>query len=89
MKVRTFTGTHAAAVDKQVSDWLATSNVQLRQTTTAFKPLRERGWDAISGRTTTRRAMAIAISVWYDEPKDQCIAPQLRSTPDTWIFKSK
>jgi hypothetical protein len=52
MKVRTFTGTHAAAVDKQVSDWLATSNVQVRQTTTAFKPLRERGWDAISGRTT-------------------------------------
>ena len=28
MKVTTFTGTHAATVDKQVSDWLATSNVK-------------------------------------------------------------
>ena len=70
-------------------DWLATSNVQVRQTSTAFKPLRKRGWDAVSGRTTTRRAIAIAISVWYEEPKDQGIAPQRRSTPDTWILESK
>ena len=29
-----------------------------------------------------RTLVAIAIYVWYDEPNDQCIAPQLRSTPD-------
>jgi hypothetical protein len=27
MKVKTFTGTHRAAVDKQVNDWLAQTNV--------------------------------------------------------------
>jgi len=32
---------------------------------------RERGWDAIAGSTTTRRALAVAISVWYDEPYHQ------------------
>jgi hypothetical protein len=27
MKVKTFTGTHRVAVDKQVNDWLAQTNV--------------------------------------------------------------
>jgi hypothetical protein len=68
MQVRTFTGTDPAAVDKQVNDWLAESKVQVRHTSTAFRPLRDRGKDAITGRTVTRRAVAVAISVWYDEP---------------------
>jgi hypothetical protein len=62
MKVKTFTGTHRAAVDKQVNDWLAESNVTVRKTNVALKPLRERGRDAIAGRTTTRRALAVAIT---------------------------
>jgi hypothetical protein len=31
MKVKTFTGTHREAVDKQVNDWLAASNVDRSQ----------------------------------------------------------
>ena len=73
MKVKTFTGTHRAAVDQQVNDWLARSNVEVRRTSTAFKAFRETGWDAISGRTTSRRAVGIAISVWYDEPVTKVI----------------
>jgi hypothetical protein len=39
MKVKTFTGTHRAAVDQQVNDWLARSKVEVRKTSTAFKAL--------------------------------------------------
>ena len=67
MKVKTFTGTRRATVDKQVNDWLAKSNVTVRKTKVAFKGLRERGPDAIAGRTAARRALGIAISIWYDE----------------------
>jgi hypothetical protein len=67
MKVKTFTGTHRATVDKQVNDWLAKSNVTVRRTNVAFKALKERGPDAIAGRTLARRGLGIAISVWYDE----------------------
>ena len=67
MKVKTFTGTHRFAVDRQVNDWLAKSNAAVRKTDVAFKALRDRGWDALAGKTTTRRAVAIAITVWYDE----------------------
>jgi hypothetical protein len=67
MKVKTFTGTRRATVDKQVNDWLAKSNVAVRKTNVAFKSLRERGPDAIAGRTAARRALGIAISIWYDK----------------------
>jgi hypothetical protein len=82
MKVKTFTGTHRAAVDQQVNDWLARSNVEVRKTSTAFKAFRETGWDAISGRTTSRRALGIAISVWYDEP----VAKVIGNRPTDWTF---
>jgi len=84
MNVKTFTGTHRAAVDKQVNDWLAQSNVIVIKANTAFKQLRERDWDAVAGRTTTRRALAIAISIWYDNP-----LPANQSRPDNWIFESR
>ena len=84
MKVKTFTGTHRFAVDSQVNDWLAKSNVTVHKTNVAFKALRDRGWDAVAGKTTTRRAIAIAITVWYDEPYNQRPKPN----PATWIFKS-
>jgi hypothetical protein len=67
MKVKTFTGTHRATVDKQVNDWLAKSNGMVRRTNVAFKALKERGPDAIAGRTLARRGLGIAISIWYDE----------------------
>ena len=81
MRVRTFAGTHRVAVDKQVNDWLA-QNVKVRKTSAAFKTLRGKGWDAVTGRTVTRRAVAIAISVWYDEPRSETF----RSNPTTWVF---
>jgi hypothetical protein len=84
MKVKTFTGTHRLAVDRQVNDWLAKSNVTVCKTNVAFKALRDRGWDAVAGKATTRRAVAIAITVWYDEPYNQTPKPN----PTTWIFKS-
>jgi hypothetical protein len=79
MRVKTFVGTHREAVDKQVNDWLAATKVEVRKTNVAFKALRERGWDAVTGRTTSRRAMGIAISVWYD---DAALQPRCES----WTF---
>jgi hypothetical protein len=79
MKVKTFTGTHRGAVDKQVNDWLAASNVNVRKTDVAFKAYREHGWDAISGKTQTRRALGIAISVWYDDLGE-------RTRSENWAF---
>ena len=59
MKVKTFTGTHRFAVDSQVNNWLAKSNVTVRDTKVAIKGLRSRGWDAVAGKVTDRRAVAI------------------------------
>jgi hypothetical protein len=83
MKVRTFTGTSRATVDKQVNDWLAKSHVTVHKTNVAFKAMREWGPDAIAGKTSARRALAIAITVWYDEK------PIPQSRPDTWKFSSR
>jgi hypothetical protein len=57
MKVKTFVGTNAPEVDKQVNDWLAESKVQVRRTSTAFKRFRDRGKDAITGRTVARHGV--------------------------------
>jgi hypothetical protein len=67
MKVKTFVGTDATEVDMQVNDWLAESKVCVRRTNTEFKHLRNRGEDALRGRTVARHGVGIAISVWYDE----------------------
>jgi Na+-translocating ferredoxin:NAD+ oxidoreductase RnfG subunit len=82
MKVKTFTGTDPSAVDQQVNDWLATNGVKVLKTSTAFQRLRDKGQDAITGKTITRRAVGIAVSVWYEEP---AATPR---RPDTWIFRS-
>jgi hypothetical protein len=84
MKVKTFSGTHRFAVDSEVNDWLAKSNVTVHKTNVAFKALKEKGWDAVAGKTTRRRALAIAITVWYDEPYNLSPKPN----PTAWIFKS-
>jgi hypothetical protein len=67
MKVKTFLGTDAAKVDSQVNAWLAKSKVHVRRTSTAFKRLRDKGKDALTGRTEARHGVGIAISVWYDQ----------------------
>jgi hypothetical protein len=67
MKVKTFVGTDAPEVDKQVNDWLAESKVHVRRMSTAFTRFKEKGRDALTGRTVARRGVGIAISVWYDE----------------------
>ena len=67
MKVKTFVGADAAEVDKQVNKWLAESKVQVRRTSTAFHRFRDRGKDAITGRTVARQGVGIVISVWYEE----------------------
>jgi hypothetical protein len=82
MKVKTFTGTHRAAVDQAVNDWLAQSNVEVRKTNVAFKALREHGGDVVAGRTTARRAIAIAITIWYDEP----VKITTGGRPTNWVF---
>jgi hypothetical protein len=75
MKVKTFIGTDAAGVDKQVNDWLAETKVEVRRTSTAFKRFKERGKDALTGRTVNRHGLGIAVSVWYDEHPAK---PQIR-----------
>jgi hypothetical protein len=80
MKVKTFTGTHRFVVDRQVNEWRAKSNVAVRKTSVAFKALRYGGWDAVAGKTSKRRALAIAITVWYDEPYYQKPKPNPAST---------
>jgi hypothetical protein len=80
MKVKTFTGTDRVAVDKQINDWLAKSKVAVLQTAVAFKPLSEKGLDVITGRTTTRRGMAVAITVWYKDPP----TPKPMARPTNW-----
>ena len=54
---------HRFGVDSQINNWLAKSNLTVHKTNVAFKALRDRGWDAAAGKTTTRRALAIAITV--------------------------
>lgn len=83
MKVKTFTGVDPKVVDQQVSEWLADNNVKVRKTATAFKRLRDKGPDAITGRTTTRHGVGIAITVWYDELD---ASKKIRSRPTNWIF---
>jgi hypothetical protein len=36
MRVKTFTGTHRLAVDKQINDWLARPGVTVQGTNVAF-----------------------------------------------------
>jgi hypothetical protein len=62
MKVKTFIGTDAAGVDKQVNGWLAESKVQVRRTSTAFKRFRDRGKDALTGRTAHLTSIAEALA---------------------------
>jgi hypothetical protein len=80
MRVKTFLGSDAEEVDRKVNAWLAKSKVHVRRTT-AFKRLRDKGRDALTGRTQARYGVGIAISIWYD-----AITPQSKSG---WSGKSR
>jgi hypothetical protein len=54
MKVKTFTGTHRFALNRQVNDWLAKSNITVRKTGVAFKALRDRSWEPAKRRRVER-----------------------------------
>jgi hypothetical protein len=82
MKVKTFLGSDAEEVDSQVNAWLAKSKVHVRRTSTAFKRLRDKGRDALTGRTQARYGVGIAISIWYDP---QPAEPETK----TWAGKSR
>ena len=71
MKVKTFLGSDAEEVDSQVNAWLAKSKVHVRRTSTAFKRLRDKGKDALTGRTFDRHGVGIAISIWYEPVTSQ------------------
>jgi hypothetical protein len=58
-------GSDAEEVDNQVNAWLAKSKVHVRRTNTAFTRLRDKGRDALTGRTQARYGVGIAISIWY------------------------
>jgi hypothetical protein len=82
MKVKTFLGSEAQEVDRLVNDWLAKSKVHVRRTSTAFKRYRDKGKDALTGRTQARYGMGIAISIWYD-------AQPAESETKTWTGRSR
>jgi hypothetical protein len=56
--------------------------VHVRRTSTAFKRLRDKGRDALTGRTQARYGVGIAISIWYDP---QPAEPETK----TWAGKSR
>jgi hypothetical protein len=62
---------------------LAENYVRVRKTSTAFHRFKDHGEDAITGKATKRRAVGIAISIWYDEPE---ASKRVRASPATWMF---
>ncbi len=71
MKVKTFTGSETAKVDKRVNDWLAQFGIKPHHTNTAIGQFTVRGEDQHTGKPVNRRVAVIAISVWYEEPSKQ------------------
>ena len=71
MKVRTFTGSETAKVDKRVNDWLAKFGIKPHHTNTAIGQFTVKAEDQHTGKPVNRRVAVIAISVWYEEPPQQ------------------
>ena len=67
MRVKTFTGIDPTELDNQVNAWLAANRVVVRHASTALRPLRDRGPDALTGKTRTRRGIGLASTVWYEQ----------------------
>ena len=70
MKVRTFTGSETAKVDKRVNDWLAEFGIKPHHTNTAIGQFTVKAEDQHTGKPVNRRVAVIAISVWYEEPAE-------------------
>ena len=68
MKVKTFTGSETAKVDKRVNDWLAQFGIRPHHTNTAIGQFTVKAEDQRTGKPVNRRVAVIAISVWYEEP---------------------
>ena len=64
MKVKTFTGTLRFAVDNQVNDWLAKSNVTVHKTNVAFEARDQMGCD-LPKLTCDSLWAAHPTAVWY------------------------
>jgi hypothetical protein len=64
MKVKTFTGSETAKVDKRVNDWLAQFDIKPHHTNTAIGQFTVKGEDQRTGKPVNRRAAVIAISVF-------------------------
>jgi hypothetical protein len=71
MKVKTFTGSETAKVDKRVNDWLAQVGIKPHHTNTAIGQFTVKAEDQRTGKPVNRRVAVIAISVWYEEPPKQ------------------
>jgi hypothetical protein len=71
MKVKTFTGSETAKVDKRVNDWLAQSGIKPHHTNTAIGQFTVKAEDQRTVKPVNRRVAVIAISVWYEEPPKQ------------------
>jgi hypothetical protein len=70
MKVKTFTGSETAKVDKRVNDWLAQFGIRPHHTNTAIGQFTVKAEDQRTGKPVNRRVAVIAISVWYEEPAE-------------------
>ena len=85
MKVKTFTGTHTFAVDSQVNNWLARSNVKVRKTQDLcrLQSARREGVGAVAAKR--RRVGA------RDRDNGlvrRAVPSTTKINPATWIFKS-
>jgi hypothetical protein len=70
MKVKTFTGSETAKVDKRVNDWLAQFGIRPHHTNTAIGQFTVNQRISARGKPVNRRVAVIAISVWYEEPSE-------------------
>ena len=60
MKVKTFTGSETAKVDKRVNDWLAQFGIRPHDTNTAIGQFTVKAEDQRTGKPVNRRAAAAA-----------------------------
>jgi hypothetical protein len=61
MKVKTFTGSETAKVDKRVNDWLAEFGINPHHTNTAIGQFTVKAEDQRTGKPVNRRVAVIAI----------------------------
>jgi hypothetical protein len=80
MKVKTFLGSDAEEVDRQVNAWLAKSKVHVRRTSTAFKCLKFRGEGTLAGTPVIRHGAVDRSSAVSPLPPSRTPPTSLPST---------